>query len=125
MATVSYEILTKVRRDFYGGTLRAYAFDAQVIIKEMSPHNFAQLNLPVNGDMAIIPFKGHIPTKTEKTDIALKTAITQRMNAVKVKYEKLLKPVAPEREIVQLTATGNYKDVLSAKNELIAKAIPI
>jgi len=74
MATVSYEILTTVRKAFYGRTLRAYVFLAQIIIKDMTEHNFAQLKLPVRGDMVVIPLKGHIPTRKEKTPTALKIA---------------------------------------------------
>lgn len=110
MATVSYEILTKVRKAYFGKTLRSYVFCAQIIIKDMTPHNFAQLKLPVNGTTAVIPIKGHVPTRKEKTAMALKIAITKKMNAIKAKYEKLLKP--SDSKTVILKASGNYKDKL-------------
>jgi len=121
MATVSYEILTTVRKAFYGRTLRAYVFLAQIIIKDMTEHNFAQLKLPVRGDMVVIPLKGHIPTRKEKTPTALKIAISTKMNLEKAKYEKLLKIVPDERADVVLTATGNYVNKLSLKEELSLK----
>lgn len=115
---VSYEILTEVRKAYFGKALRSYVFDGQIIIKNMTEHNFAQLRLPINGTTAIIPIKGHIPTKKEKTAMALKIAITKRMNAEKAKYEKLLKLVPADRQNVILVASGNYKDKLTARNEL-------
>lgn len=115
---ITYEILTKVRKAFYGKAIRAYVFGAQIIIKNMTPHNFAQIKMPVTGTMAVIPIKGHIPTRKEKTATALKIAITKKMNAEKAKYEKLLKPVPTDRQTVTLTASGNYKDRLSTREEL-------
>ena len=113
MATISYEILTEVQKTFFGKNLRAYVFVGQIIVKNMKPHNFAQLKLPVNGNKAIIPIKCTIPTKTEKTPTALKSVITKRMNAEKARCEKLLKPIPTKRKVVNLTAGGNYKDTLS------------
>lgn len=112
---ISYEILTEVGKAYFGKNLRSYLFEAQIIIKEMTEHNFAQLRLPVTGSTAIIPIKEHIPASKEKTAIALKTAITKRMNAVKLRYEKLLIPIPAERQTVKLTAVGNYKDQLSMR----------
>lgn len=110
---VRYEILTEVKKAYFGKTLRSYVFEAQIIIEGMKPHNFAQLRLPVKGTTAIVQVKGHIPTRKEKTAMALKIAITKRMNAEKAKYEKLLKPIPTERRMVKLTALGNYKDKLT------------
>ena len=111
MAKVSYEILTKVKKTYHYKKLRSYIVTAQIIVKEMSDHNFHQLNIPVNGTgMAVFLVVEHIPTRKELTPIALKQAITKRLNAVKVRYEKKLQP---EKGAVILTVGGNYKDVLS------------
>lgn len=115
---VSYEILTEVKKAYFGKTLRSYVFEAQVIITGMTEHNFAQLRIPPIGTTAIILIKEHIPARKEKTPMALKIALTKRMNAIKARYEKLLKPVPADRQIVTLTASGNYKDKLSTRDEL-------
>lgn len=112
---ISYEILTTVRKAYFGKALRSYFFEAQIVIKEMTEHNFRQLRMPITGTTAIIPVREHIPASKEKTAIALKSAITKRMNAVKVRYEKLLIPVPDYRKAVMLTAAGNYKDQLSTR----------
>ena len=87
-------------------------FTAQIIVKGMTPHNFAQLGIPVHGTAAIFPIKERISVRRELTNTVLKVAITKRMNAVKKRFEKKLQP---EKTPVKLTASGNYKNVLSTK----------
>lgn len=106
-----------MHKTFVGKQLRAYVFTAQIIIKEMTERDFVRLGIPVKGTVATFPAKEYLPTSKEKTDIALKTAITQRMNQIKAQYEKKL-VANPAREPVKLTATGNYKDTLSTLTEL-------
>ena len=113
MAKVNYEILTTVGKAYFGKTLRSYVFKAQIIIEDMTPLNYAQLRIPPTGTTTIIPLKEHIPARKEKTAMALKIAITKRMNAVKARYEKLLRPVPNQKKAVVLRASGNYKDKLT------------
>lgn len=112
MSKVSYEILTEVHKTFSHKTLRAYVVTAQIIVKGMTAHNFAQLGILQKGTetMAVFPLKERIPTTKELTSAALKTAITERITAVKKRFEKKLQP---EKEPVTLTALGNYKDTLT------------
>ena len=113
MATVSYEVLTKVKKTYYGKSLRAYTFEARILISDMTAHNFAQLKMPYSGGKsANISIVGHIPAKKPKTATALKSAITKKMKAEKAKYEKLLRPVPTDRQAVTLKAGGNYKDIM-------------
>jgi len=118
MANVRYEILTKVGKAYFGKTLRSYVFKGQIIITDMTEHNFAQLRIPTTGTTAIIPIKEHIQTRKEKTAMALKIAITKRMNAIKALYEKRLREVPDQRKSMILTASGNYKEQLSTREEL-------
>jgi len=115
MAEVSYEILTRVRKSFHGKTLRAYVVNAQIIVRQMTEHNFKQLGIPAKGTVALFPANEHIPVKKELTPTALKTAITKRMTAVKKRFEKKLQP---EKAAVTLTAGGNYKNKLTTITEL-------
>ncbi len=113
MSSVSYEILTVVKRAFHGKDIRAYVFTGQIIVTNMSKRDFIQLGVPFNkAKRAVFPVKDYLPTRTEKTAIALKQAITKRMNRTKDRYEKKLQ-VRSERLPITLTAAGNYKDTLS------------
>ena len=116
MATVSYEIFTKVGKTYSNNKLRAYVFAGQIIIRGMTPLNYSQLKQPIkNSTICILPCKEHIPTTTEKTPAALKTVITKRMRAIKKRIESVLRE---GREQVVLLASGNYKKRLTRMEDL-------
>jgi len=112
MATVAYEISTRVQKSFAKKVFRGYRFRAQLLISDMTERNFHQLKLPVSGDSVTIPVREFIETVSMFNKQGLKAAIRARMDAIKVKYEKQMAGEATRRASVKLASGGVFKDKL-------------
>jgi len=98
--TITYEIDTTVRKSFYHKTLRAYVFEAVLVI-----------------DGVKYPYRDNIPADKVWTEQELKVAIIKRMDAVVARYQKKLARAdeEPEKRPVKVEADAVFKDNLSAK----------
>lgn len=124
MATVTYEVYTKVRKTFAHNKLRGYRFTAHLIVTDMTEHNFHQLKRRVDGDSIVIRFNEFLPSTITLTkmvinpEAALKTAITTYMDNIKTKYENLLNPLPTKKNPVKLTEGGVFKNTFTELSDL-------